>query len=126
MLGHPTSPSPPPPPPAWRPGRGSGVFGPGLDPVVVLKSHVLLEALLRLYARDAAKRTGGFGVALIGYIELHVDDDGLLDVDQLPEPLMTLYKELHDENMTKPLRQWTRELREALGLSSDGSEDEFS
>lgn len=112
--------------PPWRPGRGQGVFQPGLDPVVVIKSHVLLEAFLRLYARDAAKRVGGCGMAMIGYMELYVDDDGLLDASQLPEPLRGFYKELHSENMTKPLRQWTMELRVALGMPSDRSENDFS
>lgn len=111
--------------PPWRPGRGSGVFERNLYPVVVPRSHVLLEALLRIYARDAAKRIGGVGIALIGYIEMYVDDDGLLDVNQLPEPLRGFYKELHGEDMTKPLHQWTKELREALGITSDASEDDF-
>lgn len=112
--------------PPWRPGRGLGLFKPGLDPVVAIRSHVLLEALLRLYARDAAKRVGGFGIAIIGYMELYVDNDGLLDANLLPEPLRSFYKELHDGIMTKSVRQWTRELREALGVRSEGSEDDYS
>ncbi|KAF9870558.1 calcineurin-like phosphoesterase [Colletotrichum karsti] len=84
--------------PPWRPGRGSGVYLTTKQPIVVPKAHVLLEAFLRIYARDSGKRVGSFGMAMIGYIEQYVDDDGLLDVDLLPEPLRTLYKELHEGN----------------------------
>lgn len=28
-------------------------------------------------------------MAMIGYIELYVDEDGLLEIEQLPEPLLT-------------------------------------
>ena len=35
----------------------SAKYEPGQHPAVVLKSHVLLEAYLRLYARDAAQRS---------------------------------------------------------------------
>ena len=62
--------------PPWRPGRGSGVFNSGEDPVVVPQSFILLEAFLRLYARDSAKRIGSVGMPLIGYVEQYVDDDG--------------------------------------------------
>lgn len=43
---------------------------------------------------------------------MYVDDDRFLDVDQLVEPLKTFYKELREGN--KPVRQRTRELKEAL------------
>ncbi|KLU91866.1 hypothetical protein MAPG_10815 [Magnaporthiopsis poae ATCC 64411] len=112
--------------PPWRPGRGAGVFKPGHHPIVVPRSHILLEAFLRLYARNVGKRIGSFGMAMIGYMEGYVDDDGLLDAGLLPEPLRGFYKELHDENMTKPVRQWTRELREALGVVSEEGEDDYT
>ena len=100
--------------PPWRPGRGSGVLKSDRDPVVVPKSHILLEAFLRLYARDSGKRIGSFAMAMIGYMEQYVDDDGLLDANLLPEPLKASYKELRQGR--KPVRQWTKELKEALGI----------
>ncbi|KZL84933.1 thioredoxin reductase [Colletotrichum incanum] len=110
--------------PLWRPGRRSGVFKSAGGPVVVPKAHVLLEAFLRLYARDSGKRIGACGMAMIAYVEQYVDDDGLLDVSQLPEPLKTSYGELRQGD--KPVRQWTRELKQALQLpkGEDGSDEE--
>ena len=98
----------------WRPGRGYGAFDAGQDPVIVPRPHVLLEAYLRLYARDAGNRIGAFGMAMIAYMEEYVDDDGLLDASRLPEPLRTFYAELREGK--KPVRQWKRELQEALGV----------
>ncbi|KIX02794.1 uncharacterized protein Z518_08736 [Rhinocladiella mackenziei CBS 650.93] len=103
--------------PPGRPGRGSGVFKSDHDPVVVPKSHILLEAFLRLYARDSGKRIGAFAMAMIGYVEEYIDDDGLLDANLLPEPLKTSYKELRQGR--KPVRQWTKDLKEALGILED-------
>jgi len=108
--------------PPWRPGRGSGVFKSGCDPVVVPKSHILLEVFLRLYARDSGKRIGAFAMAMIAYVEQYIDDDGLLDANQLPEPLKTSYEELRQG--VKPVRQWRKELREALGIIQEDSEDD--
>lgn len=107
--------------PPWRPGRGLGVFKSDRDPVVVPKSHVLLEAFLRLYARDSGKRIGAFAIAMIGYMEEYVDDDGLLDANLLPEPLKTFYQDLR--HGTKPLLQWTKEFKEALGILEDSEND---
>ncbi|KAK3371706.1 hypothetical protein B0T24DRAFT_706756 [Lasiosphaeria ovina] len=100
--------------PPWRPGRGTGLFKSSRDLIVVPKSHILLEAYMRLYARDFGKPVGNFGMAMICYLEGYVDLDGLLDIQQLPGPLKTLYVELRDGR--KPVRQWTNELRDALAL----------
>lgn len=81
----------------------------------------MLEAFLRLYVRDLGKRIGSFAMAMIGYMEEYVDDDGLLDANQLPEPLKTFYEELRQGR--KPVRQWTMELKEALGISKDFDDD---
>ncbi|KAK1996226.1 hypothetical protein LX36DRAFT_536196, partial [Colletotrichum falcatum] len=103
--------------PPKRPGRGSGVFKYTKIPVVVPKSHVLLEAYMRLYARDLGKPVGAFAMAMIAYMEEYVDDDGLPDASQLHEPLRTLYKELHEDQ--KPVRQWTKELRQYLQIPEE-------
>ena len=60
-------------------------------------------------------------MAMIAYMEEYVDDDGLLDANQLPEPLQTFYKELRQGR--KPVRQWTKELKEALGILEDPEDD---
>jgi hypothetical protein len=85
--------------------------------VVVPKSHILLKAFLRLYARDVGKCIGGFALSMICYMDQYVDDDGFLDANRLPEPLKKSYKELRQG--IKPVRQWAKELREALGLPRD-------
>ncbi|OHE96962.1 hypothetical protein CORC01_07747 [Colletotrichum orchidophilum] len=108
--------------PPWRPGRGSGAFKSSNSSVVVPKSHVLLEAYLRLYARDSGKPVGSFAMAMIGYMEQYVDDDGLLDANQLPEPLKSAYKELRLGE--KPTRQWMKELKHSLNVPDEVSEDE--
>ena len=100
--------------PPWRPGRGSGFFKQGQYPVIIPKSHVLLEAFMLLYARDWEKRIGDFSMAIIAYIEQYVDEDGFLETEQLSEPLLTFYKELRKGG--KHLRQWTEELKEAVGI----------
>lgn len=76
---------------------------------------------MRLYARDCGKRVGSFAMAMIAYMELYVEADGLLDADRLPEPLRKFYRELNSGD--KPVRRWTRELKEALGVSTEGFED---
>jgi hypothetical protein len=89
--------------------------------VIVPKSHILLEAFLRLYARDSGKRIGAVAMAMIRYIEEYVDDNGLLDTNQLPELLKTFYQELRQG--IKPVPQWTKELKEALGTLEDSEDD---
>lgn len=60
-------------------------------------------------------------MAMIAYVEEYIDDDGLLDANLLPEPLKTSYKELRQGK--KPVRQWKRELKEALGILEDSEDD---
>lgn len=84
--------------------------------LLVTRNHVLSEAIpiLRPYARDSGKMIGSLGMAMIPYMEEHVDDDGLLDItEQLPDPLRMFCRDLRAGR--KPVRQWTRELEEALG-----------
>ncbi|KAG7285772.1 hypothetical protein NEMBOFW57_008066 [Staphylotrichum longicolle] len=109
----------------WGHCRGAGVFKSMTDAVIAPRSHILLEAYMRLYARDHGKRVGTFGFAMIAYIQLYVDADGFLDANLLPEPLRTFYKELQEDK--KPLRQWTLELKDALGVAEedDDSDDEY-
>lgn len=105
--------------PSWRPGRGSGAItvDEGETTVMVPRAPVLLEAFLRLYARDADKQIGSFAMAMVDYMELYVDGDGLLDVTQLPNPIKHFYQELKEGD--KSVSQWTKELQEALGVHAD-------
>ena len=81
----------------------------------------MLEAFLRLYARDSEKRMVAFIMAMISYVKEYIDDDELLDVSLLPEPLKTSYKELREGK--KPVRQWRGELKEALRMLEDSRDD---
>ncbi|KAH6643269.1 hypothetical protein BKA67DRAFT_670888 [Truncatella angustata] len=90
------------------------------DLVIVPKSHVLLEAFMRLYARDSGTRIGAFAMPMIGYVEEYVDEDGYLDTDKLPMPLRGQYLKLREG--TEPVRRWTRELRHSLGIQEDNSD----
>lgn len=98
--------------PLQRPGRGSGAFKSTEYPVLVPRAHVLLEAFLQLYARDARTQYGNFAMAMITYVEEYIDGDGFLDVDLLVGPLRTFYLELKEGK--KPVRQWTDEFKAAL------------
>jgi hypothetical protein len=89
--------------------------------MIIPRSEILLEAFMRLYARDKGKRIGSFGFTMIAYIELYVDEDGYLDVDRLAEPFRTLYGDLKERS--KPLRQWTKDLKETLGIPEGEDED---
>ncbi|KAI7364568.1 hypothetical protein KC354_g5598 [Hortaea werneckii] len=100
--------------PPERLGRGSGAFKEDFVPVLVPRAIVLLEAFLRLYARDRGKKIGSCAMQMICYIEEYVDDDGYLRESRLPEPLQTLYVELKEDRMS--VRQWLEKLRAALGV----------
>ncbi|KAL9079253.1 MAG: hypothetical protein Q9157_001871 [Trypethelium eluteriae] len=103
--------------PPQRPGRGSGFFKSDQPPVLVPQSHVLLEAFLRLRARDLGERMGSLAMPMITYMWEYVDDDGFLDTSQIPEPLRSSYQELKEGK--KPVRQWSMELKEALEISDE-------
>ncbi len=53
---------------------------------------------------------------MIAYMEGYVDEDGFLDYNLLPEPLMTSYREF---KAGKHLRPWLIELKAALGVSDE-------
>ncbi|KAK4500439.1 hypothetical protein PRZ48_008628 [Zasmidium cellare] len=89
---------------------------------MVPRAPVLLEAFMRIYARDADKQIGSFAMAMIDYVELYVDADGLLDETQLPEQLRDFYRQLKEGE--KPVSQWTRELQEALRLMKEKEEEQ--
>lgn len=100
--------------PPWRPGRGSGVFdvAEAAHRVLVPRAAVLLEAFMRLHARDSGKQVGSFSLAMIDYMMMYVDEDGFLDVQQLSPTIKTFYEQLKQDE--KPIREWTQELKVAL------------
>ncbi|KAI7250280.1 hypothetical protein KC343_g5760 [Hortaea werneckii] len=100
--------------PPKRLGRGSGAFQEDFVPVLVPRAVVLLEAFLRIYARDRGKQIGSFAMQMICYIEEYVDDEGYLRESRLPEPLQTLYVQLKEDRM--PVRQWLEKLRAEIGV----------
>ncbi|KAF2819319.1 hypothetical protein CC86DRAFT_244628, partial [Ophiobolus disseminans] len=91
--------------PLDRLGRGCGAFPAAEYPIVAPTAVVLLEAYLRIYARDTGTRIDGYAKVMICYMEEYVEADGYLNKDDLPEPLRTLYEELKEGK--KPVRQWT-------------------
>ena len=99
--------------PPYRPGRGCGFFPLTADPVVVIPSHVLLEAFMRICARYAWRPGGGFSMSMIYYVQLYIDKDGYLDVGRLPVPLAESYKVLSEGIM--PVRPWMLVLKRLLG-----------
>ncbi|KAI9170967.1 hypothetical protein HJFPF1_00446 [Paramyrothecium foliicola] len=107
--------------------------------VVIPKPHTLLEAFLRLYARDSLiKKDGGSRLFQgISWAVIYIDEEEkLLDTSQLPGPLRTLYNEFRN-NRYKTHRDWLDKLNTACGYelveliedestSSDSSEDDSS
>ena len=82
----------------------------------------LLEAFVRLEARLAGKMTGSFMMAMIGYMGMYVDDDGLLRKDLLAPPCNELYRRLNEED--EPTREWLRALVSAFSETWDLPDDE--
>ncbi|GAO18651.1 uncharacterized protein UV8b_03399 [Ustilaginoidea virens] len=99
--------------PPSRIGRGSGFFTSTVHPVVIVPSHVLLEAFMRFCARYIWTPPGGFSISMICYVGLYIDEDGFLDLNQLSEPLSSSYLALKRGEM--PVRQWANELKKLLG-----------
>lgn len=99
--------------PPSRLGRGSGFFKSTVHPVVIVPSHVLLEAFMRICARSVNTPPGGFSISMISYVGPYIDDDGFLDLKQLSEPLSSSYLGLRQGKM--PVRQWVNELKTLLG-----------
>ncbi|KAK9444696.1 thioredoxin reductase [Metarhizium brunneum] len=99
--------------PPYRLGRGSGFFKSTTHPVVIVPSHVLLEAFMRFCARYVNTPAGGFSISMIAYVGLYIHDDGYLDLKQLSEPLSSSYLALIEGKI--PVRQWVNELKKLLG-----------
>ncbi|KAG5984437.1 hypothetical protein E4U55_004781 [Claviceps digitariae] len=99
--------------PPYRLGRGSGFFTSTVHPVVIVPSHVMLEAFMRFCARYVYTPAGGFSISMISYVGLYIDNDGFLDLSQLSEPLASSYLDLRSGKM--PVRQWLSELKKLLG-----------
>ncbi|KAK4038041.1 thioredoxin reductase [Parachaetomium inaequale] len=101
--------------PPYRIGMGRGVFDNNQTVVLVPKSHILLEALMRIMARELGKRCGDQAVQTFSYIELYVDRDGFLDVDLLPLPFGKIYKNF--KGGVVPVKDCLLKLRRAVGIA---------
>ncbi|KAG5915663.1 hypothetical protein E4U61_004397 [Claviceps capensis] len=99
--------------PPWRPERGAGVFKSKAHPVVVVHSHVLLEAFMRICARYSHTLAGSFSKSMVIYVLMYIDDDGYLDLKKLPEPLVSSYLAYTTTSISG--RQWLAELRQMFG-----------
>ncbi|KAG5946271.1 hypothetical protein E4U59_004165 [Claviceps monticola] len=99
--------------PPWRPGRGAGVFKSKAYPVVVVRSHVLLEAFMRICARYSHTLAGSFSKSMVIYVSMYIDDDGYLDLKKLPEPIVSSYLAYTTTSISG--RQWLAELRQMFG-----------
>lgn len=106
--------------PPFEIGMGRGVFESDQTVVLVPRAHILLEALMRIMARDLEKKAGTYAYAMFGYIGLYVEKRGLLDTSLLPEPFGMLYKNARDGPMYPP--EIVMRLRRTMGFPVDPSD----
>ncbi|KAH6632099.1 thioredoxin reductase [Chaetomium tenue] len=82
--------------PPGAPGIGMGTFDSDETVVLVLKAHILTEALMRIMAAHAGKIIGTYAIQHFCYIEEFVEGRGFLDIDLLPRPLADFYRAFKD------------------------------
>ena len=107
--------------PPFQIGMGQGVFGSDQTVVLVPRVHILLEALMRIAARDHGKVVGGTSMAYVMYIPIYVEKRKILDLDLLPVPFKDVYKGWTDDKEPRPFRDFTLMLLRALGVPVDAS-----
>lgn len=103
--------------PPFIPELGQGAFPADEYPVLVPKPHIVLEAFMRIYARDLGVPQGGFAMSQIDYMELYVDAEGYLNIGELPKDLQSLYIELKQGET--PVRQWGEKLQNILSSEAN-------
>ncbi|KAK4141258.1 uncharacterized protein C8A04DRAFT_31236 [Dichotomopilus funicola] len=90
-------------PPEW------GAFHLDQTVVLVLKAHIMTEALMRIMARDDKTKLGAHVVQHFPFIPIHAEKLGFLDLDLLPEPFKKIYEDFRDgPPTTKPLQRRRR------------------
>lgn len=94
-----------------------GAFHSDQTVVLILKAHILTEALMRIMARDYNAKVGGRGMRDFLYIPIHAEHLGFLDLDLLPEPFKKIYEDFKDGPPFNPLVR----LQRALGIAVDES-----
>jgi hypothetical protein len=100
---------------------GKGVFDSDQTVVLVPRAHILLEALMRIAARDHKKNKSIFAISHVMYISIYVEKRGLLDLDLLPVPFKDIYNGWTDDEEPRPFRDFTLILLRALGVPVDAS-----
>lgn len=79
--------------------------------VLVLKAHILTEALMRIMAHNYNTKVGAHVMQHFLYIPIHIENLGFLDLDLLPEPFKKIYEDFrHESATTKPLERLQRAL----------------
>ena len=99
---------------------GKGIFSSSETNVLVPRAHILTEALMRIMARDFWKKAGDNAPSILAYMNLYVEPRGLLNIDLLPEPFRTLYKNHMDGPMDDS--EFTLKLMRAVGVPVRPSE----
>lgn len=98
--------------PRGRDGHGNGAFL--LDQTVVLvpKSEIMVEAYMRMMARDWGTPVSNY--ENLGYMSHYVQECYLMDPGLLPEPLEEIYWDFKE--LAMPMVDIMKKLRQALGL----------
>ncbi len=93
-------------------GRGPerGAFESDQSVVLVLKAHMLTEALMRIMARDYCTKRGTHVMSDFLYILRYVEKLGFLDLDLLPEPFKKIYEDFNRPPELEPVENLQRTL----------------
>ncbi|KAF1825474.1 uncharacterized protein K489DRAFT_429729 [Dissoconium aciculare CBS 342.82] len=84
--------------PPYRPGRGCGYLPISEHPIMVPQAVVFLEAFTRMLALDFGARDVSQCIYTISYVSQYIDADGLLDLEEFPEPMRTFYVQFRQKN----------------------------
>jgi hypothetical protein len=104
--------------PPDRPNRGSGYLKSGRTPVIIPKAYIMLEAYLRILAREALTDHADWAMGMVMLIREYVGLDGYLNVpmDQrrLSRQTGALFIEMF--RLKRPVRHWLSDLRTSFGM----------
>jgi hypothetical protein len=90
---------------------------------MVPQAVVFLEAFTRMLALDFGARDVSQCIYMISYVSQYIDADGLLDLEELPEPMRTFYVQFRQKNGMS-LREKILQLKDALGIPLEDSHDD--
>lgn len=98
--------------PRNRSGYGNGAFTSDQTVVLVPKSEILVEAYMRIMARDLWTPLTSY--ENLNYMAQYVEEPGFMDTELLPAPLRGVYEAFRDLSM--PMMDIMKNLRHAVGL----------